>query len=85
MCENFLGFRPFGPELRGKRGVFRLSHFFCVKVNVIIPYMGTFFEAMILKLCTGYLVHITEYENVISDFARLGQNYGEKGFLKCWT
>ena len=61
-CENLVVFRQFGPKLQGKRGFFRLSNFFCVKnVNVIIPYMGTFFEAMVLKLCTGYLVHITEY------------------------
>ena len=45
----------------GKREFFRLSHFFCVKVNVIIPYMGTFFQAMGLKLCTGYPVRITDY------------------------
>ena len=56
MCENFLRFRPFGPELWGKRGfLVGLSHFFYVEANVIIPYMGTFFQAMVLKLCTGYL------------------------------
>ena len=55
------GFVNLGPNNGGKRGFFRLSHFFCVKVNVIIPYMGTSFEAIVLKLCTGYIVHITEY------------------------
>ena len=42
MCEN-LGLN-LGLNYRGK-GVFsELSHFFCVKVNVIIPYMGPFFK-----------------------------------------
>ena len=55
------GFVNLGPNYGEKGGVFRLSHFFCVKVNVIIPYMGTFFQAMVLKLCTGFLVHVTDY------------------------
>ena len=51
----------------GKKGFFSkvgLSHFYhisCVKVNVRISYMGTFFEAMVLKFCTGYLVHFMDY------------------------
>ena len=53
-------FDNLGPNY-GEKGFFRLGHFFCVKVNVIIPYMGTFFQAMVLKLCTGFLVHITDY------------------------
>ena len=61
----FCDFVHSGPNY-GEEGLFskvELSHFFhifCVKVNVRISYMGTFFEAMVLKLCTGYLVHITE-------------------------
>ena len=39
----------------------KLSQFFYVEANVRISYMDTFFETMVLKLCTGYLVHITEY------------------------
>ena len=61
MCENFKWFRQFGPKLREKRVFLGLSHFFYVEANVRISYMCTFFEAMVLKLCTGYLVHITEY------------------------
>ena len=88
MCENFLRFRPFGPELWAKR-IFpksRLSHFFhifYVEANVRISYMDTFFEAMVLKLCTGYLVHITEY--VLNFFAILSiraRIMGKKGFSK---
>ena len=48
----------------GEKGAFSkvgLSHFFYIEANVRISYMDTFFEAMVLKLCTGYLVHITEY------------------------
>ena len=62
----FCDFVRSGPNY-GKKGVFsnvRLSHFsniFCGKVNVIVSYMGTFFEAMVLELCTGYIGHITEY------------------------
>ena len=55
------GFVNLGPNYGGKGVFFRLSHFFCGKVNVIVCYMGTFFQAFLLKLCTGYLVHITEY------------------------
>ena len=90
MCENFLRFRPFGPELWAKR-VFpkmRLSHFlhiFYVEANVRISYMGTFFEAMVLKLCTGYLVHITEYVwkffAISPIWARI---MGKKGFFQKW-
>ena len=66
MCENFLRFRPFGPELWGKRvfpkmGLGHFFHIFHVEANVRISYMGTFFRAMVLKLGTGYLVHIMEY------------------------
>ena len=52
------GFVNLDPNYRGK-GFF--WDFFYVEANVRISYMGTFFEAMVLKLCTGYLVHITEY------------------------
>ena len=38
---------------------YQFFNIFCGKVNVIVCYMGTFFQAMILKLCTGYLDHIT--------------------------
>ena len=41
------------------KGVF--GPFFYVEANVRISYIGTLFEAMVLKLCTGYLVHITKY------------------------
>ena len=60
----FCDFVHSGPNY-GQKGVFsnvRLSHFlniFCGKGNVIVCYMGTFFQAMVLKLCTGFLVHIT--------------------------
>ena len=62
----FCDFVHSGPNY-GEKGFFsnmRLSHFsniFCGKVNVIVCYTGAFFEAIVLKLCTGYLVHITEY------------------------
>ena len=79
---NFLRFCPFGPELWGK-GFFSkvgLSHFFYVEANVRISYMVTFFEAMVLKLCTGYLVHGVRLKSFF-DFAHSGLNYGEKGFF----
>ena len=59
----FCDFVHSGPNY-GEKGVFSkvgLSHFFYVEAYVRISYMGAFFEAMVLKLCTGYLVHITEY------------------------
>ena len=57
---KFFAISSIRAQIMGKKGVFRLSHFFCVKVNERIPYMGTFFKAMVLKLCTGFLVHITD-------------------------
>ena len=67
MCEFFLRFCPFGPELWGKRGFFKSGtcHVFYIEAYVRISYMGTFFEAMVLKFCW--------------DFAHSGPNYGEKG------
>ena len=59
----FCDFVHSGPNY-GEKGVFSkmgLSHFFYVEAEVRISVMGTFFEAMVLKLCTGYLVHITKY------------------------
>ena len=50
-----------GPNYGGKGGFWGLSHFFYVEANVIISYMDTFFQAMVLKLCTGFLVHIMDY------------------------
>ena len=58
----FCDFAHSGPNY-GEKGVFSkvgLSHFFYVKANVRISYIGTFFEVRVLELCTGYLVHITE-------------------------
>ena len=65
MCENFFCDFVHLDLNYGGKGVFSkvglTSHFFYVEANVRISYMGTFFEAMVLKLCTWYLVHITEY------------------------
>ena len=61
-----------GPTYGGKGSFFRLSHFFCGKVNVIVCYLGTFFQAMVLKLSTGYLVHITEYVKFFLRFHPFG-------------
>ena len=50
-------------RIMGKRVFFSkvgLSHFFYVEANVKVSYMGTFIEAMVLKPCIGYLVHIRE-------------------------
>ena len=73
-------------QITGKKGFFRLSHFFYVEANLRISYMGTFFEAiMVLKLCNGYLVHITEY--IWKFFAILpirARIMGKKGFFQKW-
>ena len=58
----FFDFVHSGPNY-GEKGVFSkvgLSHFFYVEANVRISYSDTLLETMVLKLCTGYLVHITE-------------------------
>ena len=59
-----------------------LSYFFYVEAIVRISYMGTFVEAMVLKLCTGYLDHITEYvcENFFR-FRPLGPKLRGKEFF----
>ena len=47
-----------------KRGIWGLTHFsyiFYVNTKVRFADMGTFFEPMVLKLWTGYLVHIMKY------------------------
>ena len=36
-CENLMAFPQFGHKFRGKGGVLGLNHFYCGKVNVIIP------------------------------------------------
>ena len=90
MCENFLRFRPFGPELWGKRvfskvGLSHFFHIFCVKVNVRISYMSTFFEAMVLKLLHGVFRSYCEVcVKIFCDFVHSGPNYGEKGFFEKW-
>ena len=64
--KSFCDFVHSGPNY-GEKGVFSkvglsyFFHIFYVEANVRISYMGTFFEAVVLKLCTGYLVHIMEY------------------------
>ena len=79
-CFDYLG-----PNYGGKGGFFRLSHFFCVKANVIICYMGTFFQAMVLKLCTGFLDHITEYvSNFFAISSIRARIMGKKGFFQKW-
>ena len=66
-------------------GLSHFSNIFYGKVNVIVCYMGTFFQAMILKLCTGYLDHIKDrvwkFFAISSIRARI---MGEKGFFQKW-
>ena len=60
-----------------------LSHFFYVEANVRISYIGTFLEAMVLKLCTGYLVQITEFDENVVRFCPFGPKlWGQRGFFK---
>ena len=87
-------FRPFGTQHYSwslEKGFFsnvRLSHFsniFCGKVNVIVCYMGTFFQAFVLKFCPGYLVHITEYVWKFFAISSIrAQIMGKKGFFQMW-
>ena len=56
----FRDFVHLGPNY-GWKGFSQKWDYFYVEANVRISYMGPFFEAMVLKLCTGYLVYITEY------------------------
>ena len=47
--------------------------------------MGTFFQALVLKLCTGYLVHITEYVWKFFAISSIrAQIMGKKGFFQMW-
>ena len=87
MYENF--FSILGPELWGRKDVFKsgTGHFFCGNTNLRICYMGTVFETMILKLCTGYLVCITDY--VCKGFFRflpfLPELWGKRDVFKSRT
>ena len=96
MCESVLRFRPFLLELWGKRVFFKSGTYsFFLRWGKCKNFLqGHFFEAMVLKLCTGYLAHITEYVwKFFCDFAHSGPNYGDKGvfskvglshFFLCW-
>ena len=85
-CQNFLRFRLFGPELWAKSDCPKMgrSHFssiFCGKVNVIVCYMGTFFQAMVLKLCTGFLDHNTDCVSKFFAISSIRARFmGKKGF-----
>ena len=71
----------------GQKGFFwDLVIFFYVKEKVRISDVSTFFEGMILKLCTGYLVRITEYVwKVFAISPTRAQIMGKKGFSKNGT
>ena len=75
-----------GPN-NGAKGVFLgLSQFFYVNAKVRISDVSTFFEGMILKLCTDCLSNITEY--VGKCFVILPTRVpimGKKGFSKNGT
>ena len=60
---------PIWFQIMGKKEFFKCmtffpmgrSHFSYTKAKVKISDMNTFFEAMVLKLYTGFLAHIKEY------------------------
>ena len=87
---KFFAISSIWAQIMGKRGFsnVRLSHFsniFCGKVNVIVCYMGTYFEAMVLKLCTGYLGHITKYVWKFFAISPVRSRImGKKGFSQMW-
>ena len=50
-----------------------------------LEFLSTFFEAMILKLCTGYLVHITEFVWIFFVISSIqAQIMGKKGLFQKW-
>ena len=85
---TFFAISSIRARIMGKKGVFSkvgLSHFFYVKANVRISYMGTFFEVMVLKLCTGYLVHVTECVWIFFAISSIqAQIMRKKFFFQMW-
>ena len=77
----WLCFDNLGPNYGGKGGFWGLSHFFCGKVNIIIPY-GHFFSSYGFE--TLHRLSRPLYGlrvKMFCDFVHSGPNYGEKGFV----